>query len=291
MFKLKLVLASLVLVVACASPPPCPTASYDGGIAVPETDATVTDQFRVSAHVQPAGQTAGVSIDDNQGTVQFDGSQPLPAFIYERTDWPEIQRTLIQGVAVGNGAWYPFWLYCTADGRLTSVFWETTLKPGGTMVDVAGTCLDLSENLDVHVQMPAHQLNNVAIACGFSVLDATPAVVGSDRPELSIQSSQPGTFYDGDFWTVLPFSTVDCRWGCGDGRSASWYEVHAIMWSGGGPTTGDGANLAGRVAFTIFYLPTGGSLPGVYQDYGVVLPNVAPINLQDFPAATWTLSR
>jgi hypothetical protein len=291
MFRFKFCFVSPLFALACASPPPCPNDHYDGSIAVPETDATVTEQFRISAHLQTPGQTVGISIEDNQGTVQFGGSQPLAAFVYGRTEWPQIQRTLFQGVGVGDDAWYPFWLYCTADGRLTSVFWETTNSPGGTMLDVDGSCVDLPDSVDLHLHLPAHHLNNVAMTCGFSVLDPTPAIVGSSAPELSIQSSQPGQFYDGDFWTVLPFSTVDCRWGCSDGRGASWYEIHTIMWNVGDPASSDNPTPPGQVAFTIFYLPTDGSVRGIYQDYGVVLPEVGAIGFQDFPAAAWTISR
>jgi hypothetical protein len=253
-------------------------AIFDGGVPVPATDATISAPVRVSVQTDSAVGAFQVNINDNQGTVAVGGREPMFAFIYAREPWPDIQRTLFAGIGIEDGAWYPFWLYCTSDGKLTNVFWEKTTASGGVYEGAAGTCSDSSgQNFDMQVQVPAHRLSNVALACGFSIRDPTEPIIGESMTALDIEGSQPGVMeYQGDWATILPFNTVDCRSGCGH---ASWVEVHSILWD---PVTD-------LVGLAIFYSYFDGSSAGVTISSSVVLPGVTPLS-ESFPNAVLRLN-
>ena len=123
-------LAAAPIFVACQGPEPCPDVHYDLALSVPATDAVLTVKSRVSAHTDGNEGAVSVAIDDNLGTVTFPGESPAQAFIFDQIDSPGIQRTLYGGLALGDGSWHLFWLYCSLDGRLT-YFWASapTYRP------------------------------------------------------------------------------------------------------------------------------------------------------------------
>ena len=254
------------------APPSCPAAVYEQPIAVAATSGTL--HVGVRASVRTTDFTGGVAIDiaDNKGTVDFDGGGPIPAFIYELVPWADIGYTLLSGMGFADGAWVPFWLYCTPDGTLDYLYGERSDRTAPFRKFVNGTCDMLAEAWPMPLDVPAHTLRNVALACGFTV--ATPA---TDAP-LVLEGSKPGvTTIDGQPATALVFSTVDCRTGCGD---EPWFELHSLVWR---PTTG-------RVGFAIWYLL--GDLTGRGVNATGVLTLPAPEWLQlPFPSATWTLSQ
>ena len=253
------------------APPWCPTAIYDQPIDVAATRGTLP--VGVRAAVRTTDGTGGVAIDivDNKGTVDFGGGGPVPAFIYQLVPWPDIGYTLLSGMGLADGAWVPFWLYCTPDGTLDYLYAERTDRTTPFRKFVFGTCDMRAEAWDLPLDVPAHTLRNVALACGFTV--ATPA---EDAP-LVLEGSKPGvTTIDGQPATALVFAAVDCRTGCGE---APWFELHSLVWQ---PTTG-------RVGFAIWYLFGDATGRGVNANDVVTLP--APEWLQlPFPSATWTLN-
>jgi hypothetical protein len=282
-------LTLLLPALGCDGPPPCAAGLYPGPIDVPETNVVVTNAFRVSAEV--ATPAISLSIVNDAGTLTVGGDGPLPAFIYARTPQPDIASTVFSGLAVEDGAWYPFWFYCGLGGGLVSLAWEKTTEPVIHTEFAAGPCSDdTTQYMDTSLQWPAHRLANVALACGFSAFDAKAPAPASTRPWLVLNSAAPGSYFSYandplDWSTILPFATADCRRG-GCGASGSWYEIHAVVWH----ATPEMAPAADNVAFTIFYFPVDGSSPGVYEDNGFLLPAGAPSVRQDFPDATWQLS-
>jgi hypothetical protein len=74
---------------------------------------------QVTAHT--TSDKGGISVDivDGVGTVSYEGRGPIPAFLYSAVPWDFIDRTLYAGMGIADGVWYPFWLYCSDDGRLT----------------------------------------------------------------------------------------------------------------------------------------------------------------------------
>lgn len=254
-----------------AAPPECPPAFYSQPIPVAATRGMLP--VGVRATVRTTDFRGGVAIDiaDNKGTVDFGGG-PVPAFIYDRVPWPEFGYTLFEGLAVTDGAWIPFWIYCTPDGTLDYVYGERTDRTTPFRKFVNGTCAEVAGAWDMPVDIPAHTLRDVALTCGFTV--ATPA---ADAP-LVLEGSKPGvTTIDGQPATALVFSTVDCRRDCGDG---TWFELHALVWQ---PTTG-------RVGFAIWYLFGDLAGTGVSAVDIPTLPTLEWLQLP-FPHATWTLSQ
>jgi hypothetical protein len=122
------------------------------------------------------------------------------------------------------------------------------------------------------IEVPAHELRDVALTCGFSVTET------SSFAPLRLVGSQPGvaSVY-GLTATVLVFSTVDCRTGCG---SSSWFELHSIVRE---PTTG-------QVGFAIWYLGGQTSGTGVVAANGLSFPSAGWADIS-YPTATWALSR
>jgi hypothetical protein len=210
-----------------------------------------------------------VSIVDNVGSVAFEGRGPAPAFIYARLPYPALQRTLFAGLGIDDGAWYPFWLYCSDDGRLTGFNGEMTDRDLAVLYDVEGTCTVSTTMMAVPLDIAAGQLRQVALTCGFSV--SSP---GGSLPAVDLGGSRAGSLaVAATAYTVLPFHGIDCREGCG---SPGWYEVHAILWDPARPTVG----------FGVFYLDE----TGVSLDDGLSLPDADPISVA-LPGATFSLSR
>lgn len=269
-----------VIVVACGCsdvlagcaerPPLCPEVYSEAEIPVPATNMTLDlmfDPISAQTTAGPAGTT--VAITNNQGTVAFEGRGPFPAFIFSKISAPPGQPTLYSGLGIEDGTWFPFWLYCTDDGRLTWIDGEMTDRDLGVTVQVEGTCSTMMGSRTITVEVPAHSLRSIALTCGFDVVST------SGSPLINLQSSRAGSidFGQGDSVTVLPFHTVDCRTDCG---SPGWYELHAVVWD----------SVEQTVGFNVFYLA--GS--GVSESDGLVLPTLAQ-DIETFPNATWTLER
>jgi len=276
------VLASVASLAAAACEPPpagseappdfgaCPVSYFDEGVPVPPVHLAMPDFFAFGAHVplRPAG--VQVDIENAVGTVRFDGGAPMPAFVFHFVDWSDIQRTVFQGLAVANGVWFPFWLYCTDDGTLDQVWVERTDRPGWTSFAVDGACAPTSEVSTATIDLPANTLSRVALTCGFGV--TTPA---DHDTRADLTSSQPGSmaFPGYTSTTVLVFNTYDCRTNCG---ARNFFELHSITWN----------RDRNEVGFQIWYLDP--LVQGVLTDNTIVLPRVASQNVT-FPDATWRL--
>jgi hypothetical protein len=263
-------LSGSIVLAGCDGVPPCPDVFFETEIAVPATHTTVTPTFSAINATTAAGATGTVvSIVDDQGTVAFDGRGPVPAFIYAEIPYPADNTTLYAGVGIDDGAWLPFWLYCSSDGHLTEVFGEMTDRDRDVFPDVDGTCVSTGALPTMTIDIPAHTLRHTALTCGFQVTapaGATP---------IDLLGSQPGSAsFMGDSVTVLPFHGVDCRTGCG---SPGWYELHAITWD----------QITQSVGFEIFYLDAS----GVALENGVLLPSGNALAVEGYPNAVWSLDR
>jgi hypothetical protein len=252
MLRLMIAASGALAVGSCdGGPAPCPTVLADAQIQVPASSIapSIIPSFpSINAATTAAPAGVMVSIVANQGTVSYGGRGPFPAFIYDRGAIAD--DILYGGLGVMNGVWFPFWLYCTADGRLTDIFGEMSDRDTDVFPTVEGTCTIRNDGYMTTVSVPAHTLSPVALTCGFTV--TAPAPDG-----LDLTSSKVGTGYLwGDVASVYPFHAVDCRSGCG---SPGWYELHSIIW--------DPAKQV--AAFGIFYLEDRGvSLGG----NGIALP-------------------
>jgi len=247
----------------------CPVAYFDQAIPVPAVHVT-PGLFRFGAHVPLGVEGVQVDIEDTQGTVRIDDSGPMPAFVFHFSDWPDIGRRLFEGLAVRDGVWFPFWLYCSDDGTLDGFWVERTDQPGWRALSVNGTCAQSSEISTAVIDLPPTTLRKVALTCGFDV--STPAGVAS---RVNVAGSQPGNMAFPGYQptTMLVFNTADCRTGCG---SRTWFELHAIVWN----------HERNEVGFQIFYLDP--LIPGVFTGNTLVLPGVTSLDTA-FPDATWRL--
>jgi hypothetical protein len=257
-----------------AAPPPfsCPAAVYDQAISVAATSTTMLIDTRATVHT--ASGTDGISVDitDNQGTVAFWGSGPVPAFLYKRIPWPDVNYTLLAGLGVTDGAWLPFWLYCASDGTLGRFYAERTDGTATLNQVITGSCNEVLGDWYMPVDVPAHSLRGIPLTCGFTV-----NAPSWDAP-LNLGSSSAGTAsINGLPATALVFSTTDCRTGCG---SSSWFELHSILWQ---PSSG-------QVGFAIWYLAGDTAGTGVSAANGLLLPAAGWTDILH-PMATWTLTR
>jgi hypothetical protein len=266
------ILAAGLLSLGCdARMPLCPDVYSDAQIPVPATSVTFAPSVHaINASSTSAGDGIMVSIANSQGTIAFGGRGPAPAFLYGSAPYVAAHRTLYLGLAVTDGAWLPFDLYCSSDGRLTDFAGEMTDRDVAFLEPVEGTCTDAGLMSTMTVEIAAHTVRHVALSCGFTV----------DGQGVSLRGSQVGTLsLLGDSAQVYPFHAVDCRQGCG---SVGWYELHSVIWD---PVK----QIAG---FAIFYLYE----PGVFDSSislsdGVLLPNWSLVISNQIPNSSWTLSR
>jgi hypothetical protein len=254
---------------ACQPAPLCPDVYSNVAVSVPTgTYGPFVPPFPPINAATAAGVTGTtVSIASNQGTVSFGGRGPFQAFVYSRTPFPAANSIVYTGLGVESGTWYPFFLYCSGDGRLTKVFGEMTDRDVDVSDDVDGTCTDQGVAPMAPVSLAANTLSPVALTCGFSV--------HGPGSSIDLEGSQNGsvTFLGTDS-IALPFHTVDCRTGCG---SPGWYELHTIVWS----------QVRQAVGFEIIYLDD----TGVSTSNGIELPDGTMTTVGPFSGATWSLSR
>src|SRR4029079_9916750 len=110
-----------VCAAACNERPPlCPEAHYDGEIPVAATSVALSAAQVPPVTAHTTSEEGGISVDivDGVGTVSYEDRGPSPAFLFSEIPWDFINRTLYAGLGVADGVWYPFWLYCSNDGRL-----------------------------------------------------------------------------------------------------------------------------------------------------------------------------
>jgi len=269
-WRLLVVTASTIGMSACQPTPLCPDVYSNVAVSVPAvTYAPVVPRFAPINAATAAGATGTtVSIVSNQGTVSYAGRGPFPAFIYNRLFYPIANRTLYGGLGVENGTWFPFWLFCSADGRLTKIQGEMTDRAVAIFEDLEGTCTDQGVAPMAPVSLAANTLSPVALTCGFSVHAPAPA-------SIDLESSRNGSMvWFGNDSLTLPFYTNDCRRGCG---TPGWYELHAIVWN----------QVQHQVAFAIVYLDDA----GVHSANEIELPDGSTGDMGTIPGATWSLSR
>jgi hypothetical protein len=206
----------------------------------------------------------------NQGTVSYGGRGPFQAFIYEAIPgFPDANSISYSGLGVESGAWFPFFLFCSRDGRLTKIQGEMTDRSVAVLDDLDGTCTDQGVGPMRTVSLAANTLSPIALSCGFSVHGPAPNAI-------DLEGSQDGSMlFFGTDSIALPFYTDDCRSGCG---APGVYEVHTIVWN----------QAQQEVGFQILYLDA----TGVYTaGNGIELPDGNSTPSQRFPGATWSLSR
>ena len=248
-------------------------------IDVPATDAVMTVEARVSAHTTTATAGISIAIDDNLGTVTFPGETPIPAFVFERTYLAGVQRNLYHGLAVADGSWRPFWIYCTPDGNLWYFYGESSESSTATRGIVSGPCSETLGAYDLHVQLPAHQVRQVNLTCGFSIEDPNPAYFGASFPRLSVTGSKPGAWWrDNELATVLMFTAADCSEGCRE--TGSWYELHSLVWEA----------TSQRLGFGVWYLRFDNPSTPLSVSSGIFLPDLVPFS-DVLPDAVWTIAR
>jgi hypothetical protein len=228
---------------------------------------TVAPFAPINATVATSATGTTVSIAGNQGTVSFGGRGPFPAFVYSRTPFPAANSIVYTGLGVESGRWYPFFLYCSSDGRLTRFYGEMTDRDIAVFDEVNGTCTDKGVPFLAQVSLPANTLSPVALTCGFSVHGPSSSI--------DLEGSQNGTVtFLGTDSIALPFHTVDCRTDCG---TPGWFEIHMIVWN----------QVQQTVGFEIVYLFDSGVTTGD----GIELPDGNMTTQGTFTGATWSLSR
>jgi hypothetical protein len=268
-WRLLVVTASTIGMWACRPAPLCPDVYSNVAISVPATTyAPAEPSFApINASTAPGATGTTVSIVSNQGTVSYGGRGPFQAFVFNRDEFPAAGSVVYGGLGVEDGTWFPFWLYCSGDGRLTKVFGEMTDRDVDVFDDVDGTCTDQGVTPMAPVSLAANTLSPVALTCGFSVHGPAPT-------SIDLDSSQNGSLVlSGSDSIALPFHAVDCRIGCG---SPGWYELHTMVWN----------QVEQEVGFDIIYLDD----TGVSDDNGIELPD-GILGGGPFPGATWSLSR
>jgi hypothetical protein len=264
------VAASTIGMWGCQPTPLCPDVYSDVAVSVPAfTYAPVVSRFApITAATAPGATGTTVSIVSNQGTVSYAGRGPFQAFIYNSLYYAIVDRTLYGGLGVENGTWFPFWLFCSADGRLTKIQGEMTDRAVAIFEDLEGTCTDQGVASMDPVSLAANTLSPVALTCGFSVHGPAPA-------SIDLESSRNGSMvFFGNDSIALPFYTNDCRMGCG---TPGWYELHLIVWD----------QIRQLVGFEIIYLDD----RGVHSGNEIALPDGSTGNMGTFQGATWSLSR
>src|SRR5262245_45519568 len=270
-WRLLVVTGSTIGIGACQPSPLCPNVYSDVAVSVPAvTYAPVTPSFKPINAATAAGATGTtVSIVSNQGTVSLGGRGPFQAFVFAQGTVRAANSIVYTGLGVENGTWYPFFLYCSADGRLTKVYGERTDRDVSVFDDVVGTCTDQDVAPMSPVSLAANTLTPVALTCGLSVHAPAPNSV-------DLEGSQNGSMvsFGGDS-IALPFHTVDCRGACG---TPGWYEVHTIVWN----------QVQQQVGFVVLYLLADGSVRWANQ---IELPAGSTGETSLIPEATWSLSR
>jgi len=271
--RLLVVIASTTGMWACEPRPAplCPDVYSNVAISVPAaTYAPLVPSFLpINATTAPGPTGITVSIVSNQGTVSYGGRGPFQAFIYERGEFAAANSILYAGLGVESGTWFPFWLFCSGDGRLTKFQGEMTDRNIAVLADLDGTCTDQGVAPMAPVALAANTLSPVALSCGFSVHGPAPN-------SIDLEGSQDGSMvFLGSDSIALPFYTDDCRAGCG---TPGWYELHTIVWN----------QTQQEVGFQVVYLDaTGVSLGG----NGLELPDGTITGSGPFAGATWSLSR
>jgi hypothetical protein len=268
-WRLLVVTATTMGMWACQPALVCPDVYSNVAVSVPAASfAPAVPTFAPINAATAIGATGTtVSIVSNQGTVSFGGRGPFQAFVYNRTPFPAANSILYGGLGVESGTWYPFYLYCSGDGRLTSVYGEMTDRDVSVFDDVDGTCTDQGVAPMAPVSLAANTLSPVALTCGFSV--------HGPGSSIDLEGSQNGsvTFLGTDS-IALPFHTADCRTECG---TPGWYELHTIVWN----------QVRQAVGFEIIYLDD----TGVSTSNGIELPDGTMTAVGPFSGATWSLSR
>jgi len=267
---LQVVTASIIGLSACQPVPLCPDVYSNVEVSVPATTyaPSITRFAPINAATRAGATGTTVSIVSNQGTVSYAGRGPFQAFIYDRVFYPIVNSNLYSGLGVENGTWFPFWLFCSQDGRLTKIQGEMTDRAIALFEDIEGTCTDQGVAPMDPVSLPANTLSPVALTCGFSVHGPAPI-------PIDLESSRNGSLvFFGSDSLALPFYTNDCRRGCG---TPGWYELHMIVWN----------QVEQQVAFEIVYLDE----KGVTRTDELVLPDGSTNTTGIIPGATWSLSR
>jgi hypothetical protein len=228
MRRLMIAAGGVLAVASCGGTPTCPAVYANPQIQVPASTFALPDVnwfSPINAATTSAPDGVMVSIVASQGTVAYGGRGPFQSFLYERLGgYPTPDTNTYFGLGIEDGVWFPFWLQCTTDGRLTQIFAEETDRDVDFGYFVAGTCTDQGVGPMQTISVPAHTLSPIALTCGFTVSSSGPS-----GPNLMSSSVGSMHWLGGDLTAVYPFHTVDCRYG-GCGSTGTWYEIHSVLW-------------------------------------------------------------
>ena len=232
-------------------------------IPVDETATTLSTHFHLSAQFSGNQSSAfgGLSIGSNTGTLTIRG-EAKSAVVYERIPWPEFGYTLYQGIAVDSAQMFPFWIYCNADGTMSSIYVEGTKDfPLTNFYTPGGSCSQTLGQNSVSVSLPATILTVPQPVTGFTVTGSNLSI----SPDGTGQMTLNGVPHE-----VTVFESVDCTQVCG---GSGWYELHALVHK---PDTS-------AVSFVVLYLYI--NSPGYIQAaYDIQLPWLTDTIPQTFTA-------
>lgn len=260
---MRVLLAAMLwsLVVGCGLPqteperepaPACDDEETEGNGVDDDCDPSTFDLTRIATaptsgalaldgtvDVEGAGsdRVGAIAITDSAGTIEIDGVV-LSLFVDDRIEWPELELTLHQVVAVASDRFVTAWLYCEV-GALSWIYFGDANAELLDEESAAGACVSDDAPAAPSVSLPALTLPLPPLLPGYAV----------DGAEIHFDGLTPGAVVLGDEELVLwPYRLVDCSSGCGD---PGWLELHSFLWD----------RRAARVAFGIVYFYLDPTLP------------------------------
>lgn len=240
---------------------PEPDAALSGWISVPSTVGDMELPFGINVTGAGSSRVDSISVLNAGGQFQI-LDRTTDGAVYQRIEWPEVNRDLYQTLAVTTDAIYVLWFYC-AGSQLEELWVEGTDGTRLAWEPATGSCTYSAEPSSRLIELPAIEMPWPEDPSGFQL----------DGELLQLDGARPGRVtIDGVEMMLLPFERVNCA-SC---PPMGWYELHALLWD----------EAAQRLCFGIFYLWRDN--PGTIDfAYGFCLPDLQPLETTTF-AATWT---